>query len=140
MPVAVAVVQKALADKVTPAAEPQHFVNTPGKGVSGEVEGVRIENIYRIQIMNASENPMKVQMKATGLNDLRILNSQGQEVTEINVGPASNQLMPIKVSTNIGQNESGNYPIHFDVTAQEQAGNEIITRTRNEKSSFIIPR
>jgi polyferredoxin len=105
-----------------------------------EVEGVRIENIYRIQIMNASENPMKVQMKATGLNDLRILNSQGQEVAEINVGPASNQLMPIKVSTNIGQNDPGNYPIHFDVIAQEQAGNEFITRTRNEKSSFIIPR
>jgi polyferredoxin len=105
-----------------------------------EVEGVRIENIYRIQIMNASENPMKVQMKATGLKDLRILNSQGQEVTEINVGPASNQLMPIKVSTNIGQNDPGNYPIHFDVTAQEQTGNEFITRTRNEKSSFIIPR
>jgi polyferredoxin len=105
-----------------------------------EVEGVRIENIYRIQIMNASENAMKVRVKATGLNDLRILNSQGQEITEINVGPASNQLLPIKVSTNIGQNDSGNYPIHFDVTAQEQAGNEVITRTRNEKSSFIIPR
>ena len=105
-----------------------------------EVEGVRIENIYRIQIMNASENAMKVRVKATGLNDLRILNSQGQEITEINVGPASNQLLPIKVSTNIGQNDSGNYPIHFDVTAQEQAGNEVIARTRNEKSSFIIPR
>ena len=105
-----------------------------------EVEGVRIENIYRIQIMNASENLMKVQMKATGLNDLRILNSQGQELTEINVAPASNQLLPVKVSTQIGQNDSGNYPIYFDVTAQEQSGTQVITRTRNEKSSFIIPR
>jgi polyferredoxin len=105
-----------------------------------EVEGVRIENIYRIQIMNASEHPMKVQIKAAGLDDLRILNSQGKEISEINVGPASNQLLPVKVSSTIGQNLSGNYPIHFDVVAQELVGDKAITRTREEKSTFIIPR
>ena len=105
-----------------------------------EVEGVRIENIYRIQIMNASENNMNVQVKALGLDGLRILNSQGQVVTEIEVAPASNLLMPIKVSTDIGVNGPGNYPIHFDVIAQEMSGNEMITRTRDEKSTFIIPR
>ena len=105
-----------------------------------EVEGVRIENIYRIQIMNASEHPMKVRLKATGLDDLKILNSQGKEIQEIEVAPASNQLMPIKVSTTIGQNNSGNYPIHFDVTAQELVGDKEVTRSREEKSTFIIPR
>ncbi|MBU3595257.1 cytochrome c oxidase accessory protein CcoG [Polynucleobacter sp. 86C-FISCH] len=105
-----------------------------------EVDGVRIENIYRIQIMNASEHPMKVRVKATGLDDLKILNSQGKEIQEIDVAPASNQLMPIKVSTSIGQNNSGNYPIHFDVTAQEVMGDKEVTRTREEKSTFIIPR
>jgi polyferredoxin len=105
-----------------------------------EVDGVRIENIYRIQIMNASENTMNVQVKATGLADLNILNSQGQLVKEIEVGPASNLLIPIKVSAAIGVNESGNYPIHFDVIAQELSRNKVITRTRDEKSSFIIPR
>jgi hypothetical protein len=48
--------------------------------------------------------------------------------------------MPIKVSTAIGVNESGNYPIHFDVLAQELSGDGMIIRTREEKSSFIIPR
>jgi cytochrome c oxidase accessory protein FixG len=105
-----------------------------------EVEGVRIENIYRIQIMNASEHAMKVRVKATGLEDLKILNSQGKEIQEIEVAPASNQLMPIKVSTTIGQNGSGNYPIHFDVTAQEIMGDKEVIRTREEKSTFIIPR
>jgi cytochrome c oxidase accessory protein FixG len=105
-----------------------------------EVEGVRIENIYRIQIMNASEHPMKVRVKAMGLEDLKILNSQGKEIEEIEVAPASNQLMPIKVSTTIGQNDSGNYPIHFDVTGQELVGDKEIIRTRDEKSTFIIPR
>ena len=105
-----------------------------------EVDGVRIENIYRIQIMNASENNMNVQLKASGLSDLRILNSQGQVVTEIAVGPASNLLVPVKVSTTVGAHEPGNYPIHFDVIAQEMSGSELIIRTRDEKSSFIIPR
>ncbi|QWE16177.1 cytochrome c oxidase accessory protein CcoG [Polynucleobacter sp. AP-Nino-20-G2] len=105
-----------------------------------EVDGERIENIYRIQIMNASESPMKVHVKAVGLSDLRILNSQGKEITEIEVAPASNQLLPIKVSTTIGANEPGNYPIHFDVSAQEMSGDKPTNRTRDEKSSFIIPR
>ena len=105
-----------------------------------EVEGVRIENIYRIQIMNASEHAMKVRVKATGLDDLKILNSQGKEIQEIEVAPASNQLLPIKVSTTIGNNSSGNYPIHFDVTAQELIGDKEVIRTRDEKSTFIIPR
>jgi len=105
-----------------------------------EVDGVRIENIYRIQIMNASEHAMKVQVKVTGLENLKILDSQGKEITQIDVGPASNQLLPIKVSTAIGQNDAGNYPIHFDVIAQEMDGDKAITRTREEKSTFIIPR
>ena len=105
-----------------------------------EVDGVRIENIYRIQIMNASEHSMKVAVKASGLKDLRILNSQGKEITEIAVGPASNQLLPVKISTTIGENDPGNYPIHFDVIAQEMDGDKPILRTREEKSTFIIPR
>jgi polyferredoxin len=105
-----------------------------------EVDGVRIENIYRIQIMNASEHKMNIQLKAGGLSDLRILNSQGQVVTDIEVGPASNLLIPVKVSTTIGVHEPGNYPIHFDVVGQELSSGELITRNRDEKSSFIIPR
>jgi cytochrome c oxidase accessory protein FixG len=105
-----------------------------------EVEGIRIENIYRIQIMNASEHLMKVRLKASGLDDLKILNSQGQEIQQIEVAPASNQLLPVKVSTTIGNNSSGNYPIHFDVTAQELVGDKEVIRTRDEKSTFIIPR
>ena len=105
-----------------------------------EVDGVRIENIYRIQIMNASENSMKVHVKASGLSGLRILDSRGNEITEIEVAPASNQLLPIKVSANIGDNVPGNYPIHFDVSADEISGDKPTVRVRDEKSSFIIPR
>jgi len=70
---------------------------------------------------------------------LSILNSQGQVVENIRVAPASNQLLPIKVSSLIGENEPGNHPIHFDVSAQEIRGNKTIVRKRHEKSTFIIP-
>ena len=105
-----------------------------------EVDGARIENVYRIQMMNASEHPLKVSMQAKGLEDLMILNSQGNEVKEIIVEPASNQLLPVKVSAKIGQDAPGTYPIQFDVSAQEQDGAKLIMHTRDEKSSFIIPR
>jgi hypothetical protein len=51
-----------------------------------------------------------------------------------------NLLIPVKVSTTLGMHEPGNYPIHFDVIGQEVSGKEFITRIRDEKSSFIIPR
>ena len=105
-----------------------------------EVDGARIENVYRIQMMNASEYPLKVSIRAKGLEDLMILNSQGNEVKEIIVEPASNQLLPVKVSAKIGQDAPGTYPIQFDVSAQEQDGAKLIMHTRDEKSSFIIPR
>ena len=83
---------------------------------------------------------MKVSLKALGLEDLKILNSQGKEIEQIEVAPASNQLLPIKLSTMIGSNESGNYPIHFNIEAQEFVGSKTLIRKRYEKSTFIIPR
>jgi cytochrome c oxidase accessory protein FixG len=105
-----------------------------------EVDGERIENIYRIQIMNSSEHPMAVSLKAKGLEDLTILNSQNKEITEIKVEPASNLLMPIKVSSKLGKIAAGNYPIHFLVDAYEAGDDKRqILRQRDEKSIFIIP-
>ena len=104
-----------------------------------EVGGDSIENIYRIQLMNSSEFPMQVNLKANGLENLKILNSQGKEIEQIQVAPSSNQLLPIKVRTLVGENEPGNYPIVFDIEAQEQAVNKTILRQRHEKSTFIIP-
>jgi cytochrome c oxidase accessory protein FixG len=105
-----------------------------------EVDGERIENIYRIQIMNSSEHPIAVSLKAKGLEDLTILNSQNKEITEIKVEPASNLLMPIKVSSKLGKIAAGNYPIHFLVDAYEAGDDKRqILRQRDEKSIFIIP-
>ena len=106
-----------------------------------EVDGERIENIYRMQIMNSSEQPMAIKLKVEGLADLKILNSQNKEIEEIKVAPASNLLMPIKVISKLGKIEAGHYPIHFEIEAyEEELGVKPVLRQRDEKSIFIIPR
>jgi cytochrome c oxidase accessory protein FixG len=106
-----------------------------------EVDGTRIENVYRIQVMNSSENAMLVQFTVTGLPDLKILTSQGKPLNDVMIGPSSNQLIPIRLSSELGRVAPGNYPIHFGIEGVEihsDAAN--IVRVRDEKSTFIVPR
>ena len=106
-----------------------------------EVDGTRIENVYRIQVMNASENAMRVNFKVTGLPDLQILTSQGKALNDVLVEPSSNQLIPIRVSSVLGEVAPGNYPIHFGVEGVEiHSGATTTVRVRDEKSTFIVPR
>ena len=106
-----------------------------------EVDGTRIENVYRIQVMNSSENSMRVNFKVTGLPNLEILTSQGKPLTDVLVEPSSNQLIPIRVSSPLGEANPGNYPIHFEVEGVElHKGNDSVIRLRDEKSTFIVPR
>ena len=106
-----------------------------------EVDGARIENVYRIQVMNASENALQVNFKITGLPNLEILSSQGRPLRDILIEPSSNQLIPIRVSAPLGEMNPGNYPIHFEVEGLELSkGKDNVIRLRDEKSSFIVPR
>lgn len=106
-----------------------------------EVDGARIENVYRIQIMNSSENAMKINVKVTGLPDLQILTSQGRPMQDVLVEPSSNQLIPVRVSSVLGEVNPGNYPVHFEIEGAEQTTNaKEVLRIRDEKSTFIVPR
>ena len=97
--------------------------------------------LFRSQIMNSSENPMRVTVAATGLPSMQVLNSQGKDVGELVVNPSSNLLIPVKVRVLIDDVKAGNHQIHFDIEAKEEGPNasEAI-RIRDEKSSFIVPR
>lgn len=84
---------------------------------------------------------MRVNFKVTGLSNLTILTSQGKPLTDVLVEPSSNQLIPIRVSWPLGEANPGNYPIHFEVEGVElHKGNDAVTRLRDEKSTFIVPR
>ena len=101
-----------------------------------EVDGRSIENIYRLQLMNSSESPMQVEIKATGLPNMTVLDADGKEINNVVIQPASNLLIPVKVSIAINEVMAGSHLIQFQFRGKE--GSHI--RERDEKSSFIVPR
>ena len=106
-----------------------------------EVNGGEIENVYRVQIMNASEHPMDLQLKVTGLPNVQILDSRGNPIDQIMVKPTSNLMLPLKVRVTPGDMNTGPTPIHFDLKGYElidDATKE--SRERSEKTTFFIPR
>jgi cytochrome c oxidase accessory protein FixG len=105
-----------------------------------EIHGGEIENVYRVQIMNASEHPLELQLTATGLTDPKILDSQGNQIDKISVKPTSNLMLPLKVRVSPEGMHSGATPIHLEIKGHEIDGDTLIARERSEKTTFILPR
>ncbi|CAM3533327.1 cytochrome c oxidase accessory protein CcoG [Polaromonas hydrogenivorans] len=93
------------------------------------VGGGKIENVYRLQVMNATENMQSYRITATGLPGL-ILASDGTfsvDATESRWVPVTLQL-PYEAAT------PGSHEIHFEVEAINSPGRV------TEKSIFLVPR
>jgi cytochrome c oxidase accessory protein FixG len=113
------------------------------RGLLGRVVqgGQIIENVYRIQIMNVSERTMAVSLQAVGIDNLKVLDSTGNEFNNLVIKPVSNLLIPIKI-TLVNTNQAADiYPIHIQVvgTYLENSGTDQRAFI-DEKSSFIIPK
>jgi cytochrome c oxidase accessory protein FixG len=94
------------------------------------VAGGMLENVYRLQIMNATERPQRYRISAAGLEGL-VLASEA----EVAVGPAESRWVAVRLQAPYGAAAPGSHPIHFDIRAV--AGDE--TRV-SEKSAFLVPR
>ena len=94
-----------------------------------QVEGGRIENIYRLQIMNASESLLQVHVQADGLPGLIV-------ETEHNllVDAAQSRWFIVHVQLPFEQAASGSHVIHFHVQSHDRS------TTVTEKAVFIVPR
>ena len=94
-----------------------------------QVEGGRIENIYRLQVMNASESPLQVHVQADGLPGLVV-------ETEHNllVDAAQSRWFVVHVQLPFEQAAPGSHVIHFHVQNQDRS------TTVTEKAVFIVPR
>jgi cytochrome c oxidase accessory protein FixG len=103
-----------------------------------EVAGGQLENIYRLQIMNASEHAMKIEVAVSGLPELQLLDGSGRPVGAFTVNAASNLLLPLKVRIPADTAMPGAHTLFFAVRGEESDTQAI--RLRDEKSSFIIPR
>lgn len=88
-----------------------------------------IENIYRLQITNATEAPQTYRISATGLNGLSLGSSN-----EFMVSAANERMVPVSLQVPDGSVSSGSHPIIFKIEAL--GSKEHVS----EKSTFLMPR
>jgi len=100
-----------------------------------EVDGGKIENVYRLQLMNASEQPMRVTITAEGLPALDVQGGRG-ESTSFELAPAATRLVPTRVRRPADDVQPGSHKIRFVIQADKE-GSSLVLR---EPSSFIVPR
>jgi cytochrome c oxidase accessory protein FixG len=92
-------------------------------------EGGRIENVYRLQIMNATERPQRYRIEATGLDGLRVASEEAVEV-----GAAQSRWVAVRLQLPYGGAAAGSHPVHFDVGSADGSARV------SEKSTFLVPR
>jgi polyferredoxin len=93
------------------------------------VEGGRLENVYRLQIMNATERKQEYRITAEGLPGLELASER-----EVEVGPAESRWVPVRLRIPYGSAEPGSHTIHFQIAAEH--GDAHVS----EKSAFLVPR
>ncbi len=106
------------------------------RGVLARLDGSMLENVYRLQIMNASEEKQRYHISATGLNDMHLGVGSGaeQESNHITVGPAQVRGVAVDIEVPDGSLETGSHQVVFTIEALT-SGDKVI-----EKSTFIVPR
>ncbi len=93
------------------------------------VSGGMIENVYRLQIMNATESLQQYRIEAGGLPGLKVM-SDGV----VDVDPAQSRWVVVNLQLPYDAAGPGTHAIHFDITA-------VNTRSQvHEKSVFLVPR
>lgn len=92
------------------------------------VPGGRIENVYRLQIMNATEEPQRYTVGVSGLPGATVASESSADV-----GPAQSRWFAVRVQVPYGAAAAGSHPILFSIGSQ--GGGHV-----EERSVFLIPR
>lgn len=91
--------------------------------------GGRLENIYRLQIMNATESGQRYRIGASGLQGLRVASD-----AEVEIGAAESRWVAVRLQIPYGSAPPGSHAVQFDVQALGSGGHVA------EKSVFLVPR
>ena len=92
------------------------------------VDGGLIENVYRIQVMNATEQPREFALAAEGLPGLELVTE-----SKVTIGSAQSLWVPVRLRLPYDAAVSGPHEIHFLV--KSPGAGEV-----SEKSVFMVPR
>jgi cytochrome c oxidase accessory protein FixG len=93
------------------------------------VEGGRLENVYRLQIMNATERPQRYRIEARGLEGLGVSPAEPVEV-----GPAQSRWVAVRLQLPYGSATAGSHAVHFDIRSLDGSAQV------SEKAAFMVPR
>ncbi|MFC4788533.1 MULTISPECIES: cytochrome c oxidase accessory protein CcoG [Giesbergeria] len=93
------------------------------------VAGGKLENIYRLQIMNATEATQRYRISARGLDGLEVASD-----AEVEIEAAQSRWVPVRLQIPYGSMPSGSHPFYFDI--QAIGADAQLT----EKSVFLVPR
>ena len=97
-------------------------------------EGGMLENVYRLQLMNATESTQHLHISANGLEGLVVDTDARQADGTIVVGPAEARWLAVRLRIPDGTAKPGSHPVYFVV--QAKGGSEQI----DEKAVFLVPR
>jgi polyferredoxin len=92
------------------------------------VDAGKIENVYRLQIMNATEANQRYKISVNGLPNLLITS----DVT-FKVESTKAITVPVRVQAPFEASTPGSHVIHFEIESLDSPGKLI------EKSTFMIP-
>lgn len=93
------------------------------------VAGGKLENIYRLQIMNATESTQRYRIGAHGLEGLEIASD-----TEFDIGAAESRWVAVRLQIPYGSAPPGSHAVQFEIVAMGGEGKV------TEKSIFLVPR
>jgi cytochrome c oxidase accessory protein FixG len=93
------------------------------------VSGGKIENVYRLQIMNATESLQDFRISVSGLSGLVVTPQD-----DVTIDSAQTRWVVVSVQAPFDVAPAGSHVIHFDITARNLSGQVA------EKSVFIVPR
>ena len=93
------------------------------------VEGGRLENVYRLQIMNATEQPQRYRIAAHGIEGLSVSPEEA-----VAVEPAQSRWVAVRLQVPYGAAPAGSHTVHFDI--REEGGAVQVS----EKAVFLVPR
>ena len=93
------------------------------------VAGGKLENIYRLQIMNATEGEQLYRIGARGLDALEVASD-----TDVTISAADSRWVAVRLQIPYGAAEPGSHVVYFDVQAVGTGAHV------TEKSVFLVPR
>lgn len=93
------------------------------------VAGGQLENVYRLQVMNATEQTQTYRLSARGLSGLVLVSEP-----ELTVEAAQSRWIAVRLNIPYGSAAPGSHPIQFEIEAVGTGAHV------SEKSVFLVPR